>query len=136
MYKVGASLIPTVFALAFWASAATASTPPCPVAANLAVVKGSYLAGEPIELRLTASNAGSETVRIAAAYPTFEAGDDSGLRFTAVDGRHDTRRSERAEAQPVIPSLTVPMLPLAPGETWSVSVFLQRFMPDLGLAAK
>jgi hypothetical protein len=23
------------------------------------------------------------------------------------------------------------MLPLAPGETWSVSVFLQRFMPDL-----
>jgi hypothetical protein len=45
MYKVGASLIPTVFALAFWASAATASTPPCPVAAINSALSGGSESG-------------------------------------------------------------------------------------------
>src|SRR5580658_6885697 len=128
MHKKIAALIFTLLTLEVEASAAASSAP---VAANLATVKGSYMAGEPIEIRLTVKNRGSETARIAAAYPTFEAGSDSGLRFTVAEERHAVRRSEPRQVQSVIASLIVPILPLAPGATWSVSVFLQRFMPDL-----
>jgi hypothetical protein len=128
MHTKIALLISTLLTLVVEAGAAG---PLCPIAANLAAVKGSYMAGEPIEIRLTANNRGTEPVSFAANYPTFEAGNGSGLRFTLEEERHAVHRSEPQQAQPLTLELIVPILPLAPGKTWSISVFLQRFMPDL-----
>lgn len=121
-------LIVTV--LMFGADAVAAGAP-CPVAVNLTVLKGSYMAGEPIEVRLTANNTGSEAASISAAYPAFGGGNDSELRFSVDGERPAVHRSQPPPGQYADANFRIPIVPLAPGETWSMSVFLQSFMPDL-----
>jgi hypothetical protein len=108
-----------------------AAGPPCPIAANLTVVKGSYMAGEPVEVRLTANNTGREPASIAALYPTFATGNGSGISFSVAEELRVVHPPQTAQRPSIIASLKVPILPLAAGETWAVSIFLQSFMPDL-----
>src|SRR5579862_9592113 len=101
----------------------------CPVAANLTAIKASYMANEPIEVRLTVNNTGQETAHFLADYPYFGEGIDSGIRFTIHGERPPFRLLQPAGSWPA--SHLVPIQPLAPGETFSVSIVLQSFMYDL-----
>ena len=127
MHNRTASLLAGILTLGLRAGVAAS---PCTVAANVTVVRGSYMAGEPIELRLTANNVGSEPVRISADYPTFEGFDGSGLRFTPVEERLPAHNpAPPQDPYSISASHRVPLVPLAKGATWSVSLFLQAFMP-------
>lgn len=97
--------------------------------ATLVPTKASYFQGEPIEVLLAITNGTHEGAKLWADYPAF-VGPRKGISvFPAAGRQRGAQPSEPLAWAPA--SWKVPMLPLDSGETWSVRVYLQRFIGEL-----
>lgn len=96
----------------------------CNIVAALAPARASYLGGEPVELVMTLTNAGNGPARFSGRYPFFDGFNHAGIR---IYSKADRAAGAEAEAARDLAGSRAPVLTLAPGESWSTRIYLQRF---------
>jgi hypothetical protein len=97
------------------------------LSARVEVAKARFAEGEPIEIRLTVENPGTQPVELAVDYPSFAsiAEDEPGFVFS-TRGTGLSLRPEEEDGLSL--GKRVPLVAVPPHGSWSVSVFLQRFL--------
>lgn len=122
------SMIPCVMAMATAASCgASAAGAQEGLTARLETTKASYVAGEPIELRLVVSNPTVEYLTMEVDYP-FRGEISLSQARESVTGLPGKAPASTGEPSPAFAGGKVVDLPIAPGESWSTDVYAQRYM--------
>jgi hypothetical protein len=106
------------------------------ILATLAPTQASYLDGEPVELLLTIVNNGTQEARLLADYPSFGGQNHTGVRISRLQQGRVGPQFGLAPSRPLLKiGVFTPVLTIAPGESWSVQVYLQSYTRDLRIGA-
>jgi hypothetical protein len=118
----------------------------CPVTARISNTKAVFIEGEPVALRLTFTNPGAASANLFANYPYFKFRKIYGVLITTGYPTVASRSGERTFAGIVMNDLDgsmspvggdgsiaamnrkIPVIPIAPGTTWAVDIYLQQFL--------
>lgn len=106
----------------------TASAPG--VGATLSPAEESYVVGDPVGLSLTITNNWTETVGCAADYPSFHEGQHLGITIRPAG---PLRGNDTEASMEEVRHNRVSIIPVKPGESWSVRVYLSRFLTSVGV---
>jgi hypothetical protein len=100
----------------------------------LTPAKPLYVQGEPVSLRLIVTNGMNDPAWLSLSYPSF---DYAGVAAITLDVIPD--HTTGAQLKPAVKSVLggallqrIPRVPVGPGQSWAVDVFLQRLAGDVG----
>jgi hypothetical protein len=103
------------------------------IGATLSPTEETYVVGDPVELNLTITNNWTETVGCAADYPSFREGQHTGITIRPAGPlRGDQTQASMEEVR----HDRVSIIPVKPGESWSVKVYLSRFLKSIGVGTQ
>jgi hypothetical protein len=89
-----------------------------------------------MELLLTIVNNSTQEARLLADYPSFGGQNHTGIRISRLQqGRVGPQFGLAPSRPPRIRIVSTPVLTIAPGESWSVQVYLQSYTRDLRIGA-